>query len=312
MAYAGFDRADMPPLDMMERLRFQSNLVWCGFYLKAPSQSGATWRGNRAALVAQGWGLAPIYVGQQTIGPGSHIVTAAQGSLDGAQAAADMESDGFRLGSYVYLDLENGPPFGNTQSGYVEAWAKSVESGGYRCGIYCSFLFAGQVAHILPQARVWVYHVITVNPHDVPGTAFSAPELARSGFPCASIWQYDDEARLIAFGHLACDLDSSVFADPSAPDAIITPVQAPPIVVPPAAPQIATVSDLQRALNELEPGLNLAVDNYFGPLSREALIAFQATSGITADGILGPQTREALEKALNHYVGSSANTRIGP
>lgn len=217
MAYAGFDRADCPDLTVMSRLRYGSNFSWCGYYLKAPSQPGVTWKGKRSALLAQGWGLAPIFVGQQTIGPGSHTVTADQGRSDGLQACADMAAEGFPFGSWVYLDLENGPPFSNVQSGYVEAWAAAVESGGFEAGVYCSFLFARQVQNLLPAARIWVYHVPSTTPHVVAGTVFPSPEPSTSGFPDAVIWQHDDEARLVAFGNLACDLDSSVYSDPSAP-----------------------------------------------------------------------------------------------
>ncbi len=249
MTYAGFDRADCPPLDMMARLKKETNLEWCGFYLPAPSQSGVTWRGKRAALTAQGWGFAPIFVGQQVTGPGSKNVTTTQGAADGVRACADMKAEGFPAGSWVYLDLENGPPFTTAQRGYVGAWIDAVRAGGFNAGVYCSYLFAGEVAALRQGVRLWVFHVQTVSPHPVSGKAFPTPDMKACGYPQASIWQRDDEARLWDFGQLACDLDVSIMRDPSAPDAVgvnvasaTTPAAspvAPPLVASPAPAKAA-------------------------------------------------------------------------
>jgi Domain of unknown function (DUF1906) len=218
MSFAGFDRDDCPDLAMMARLKADTNLEWCGFYLPAPSQSGATWKGKRAALVEQGWGLAPIFVGQQIMGPGSHLVTMRQGRIDGLAACAALVAEGFPRGSWVYLDLENGPPFRPEQQGYVGEWVDAVEGDGFKAGIYCSFLFAGEVRALCPSARIWVFHVKTTAPHVVGGSAFPGYDPADSGCVYASLWQHDDEARLSTFGDLAVDLDSAAMRDPSAPE----------------------------------------------------------------------------------------------
>lgn len=219
-SYLGFDRADCPDLPTMSALRAQTNLKWCAYYLHAPSQPAPTWRNKRAALVAAGWGLAPVYVGQQITGPGSHLVTGLQGSIDGGDAATQMFAEGFPPGSYCYLDLENGPPLGPTQSAYIRAWCDSLSVSGYAPGIYCSYLLAPAIAALVPTARLWVFHVRTASPHAVDGIYFQpwthgGP--SGSGALTATIWQYDDEARLMAFGKLAVDLDVSSVADPSAP-----------------------------------------------------------------------------------------------
>jgi hypothetical protein len=39
---------------------------WVGYYLPAPCHKGTTWIGKRERLMEMGWGLAVIYVGQQT------------------------------------------------------------------------------------------------------------------------------------------------------------------------------------------------------------------------------------------------------
>ena len=54
------------------------------------------------------------------------------------------------------------------------------------------------------------------------------------------------------------------------------------------------VNRLQERLKELgfDPG---EVDGKFGPATKAALIAFQQSKGLTADGIAGPQTMSALQ-----------------
>jgi hypothetical protein len=48
---------------------------WVGYYLPAPCHSDSSWEGKRATLSNMGWGMAVIYVGQQTWGktPGQRI-----------------------------------------------------------------------------------------------------------------------------------------------------------------------------------------------------------------------------------------------
>ena len=84
--FAGFDRSDYPGDQVMSWLKANTNLVWCGYYLgPSPSHAGTTWMTRRAALAAAGWGVAPIYVGQQITGPGSHNPSTARESQMGTR-----------------------------------------------------------------------------------------------------------------------------------------------------------------------------------------------------------------------------------
>jgi hypothetical protein len=220
--YAGFDRSEYPGDAVMKWLLANTNLRWAGFYLSpAPSHQDPSWMKAAEGDGLAGWGLAPIFVGQETIGPGSHLVTAAQGAIDGKAACALMTQAGFAAGSFVYLDLENGPPFSAAQQGYVGAWVDAVVAGGFGPGVYASFMFAAAVKALRPNARIWVFHVRTTSPHSVTGSTFANPDPTTSGFNKASIWQHDDEARIVCpvapGGVLACDLDSADSEDPSAP-----------------------------------------------------------------------------------------------
>lgn len=217
--FAGFDRSDYPGDAAMAWLLANTNFKWAGYYLRAPSHPDQSWSGKRAALAAEGWGLAPVYVGQETMGPGSHNVTAAQGSIDGADACARMVVEGFPAGSFVYLDLENPDPV--HQSAYVAAWIDAVVAGGYGPGVYTSFLDAAQIAALRTGARIWAFHVRTVSNHHVPGATFPTPDPSTSGYAGAKVWQLDDSALIscatASSGQLLVDLNSADSADPSAP-----------------------------------------------------------------------------------------------
>lgn len=66
---------------------------------------------------------------------------------------------------------------------------------------------------------------------------------------------------------------------------------------------------LQEALSLLgfRPG---PADGWFGSKTRAAVVEFQRKSGLYADGIVGPNTRKALEKALEAAQGGDPRSQI--
>ena len=56
------------------------------------------------------------------------------------------------------------------------------------------------------------------------------------------------------------------------------------------------VKDIQTQLNKLL-NADLDVDGIYGPLTTEAVKVFQARSGLTADGIVGVKTSQAIYNA---------------
>ncbi|BAT54679.1 putative penicillin-resistant DD-carboxypeptidase [Nostoc sp. NIES-3756] len=56
----------------------------------------------------------------------------------------------------------------------------------------------------------------------------------------------------------------------------------------------AAVTELQKLLNA--KGANVVVDGIFGATTKNAVIIFQRSNGLTADGIVGTKTWAALRK----------------
>ncbi|KAM3113117.1 peptidoglycan-binding domain-containing protein [Phormidesmis sp. 146-33] len=75
----------------------------------------------------------------------------------------------------------------------------------------------------------------------------------------------------------------------------------------------AAVTELQQLLNA--KGANIAVDGDFGEATRAAVVKFQQQNRIAVDGIVGPQTWQALRRnstapirltdAANYYEPSN-------
>lgn len=215
MSYRGFDTDQFPGLETMAALKGQFD--FCGFYLVAPSHKDSGWAGQRQALLVQGWSLVPIYVGQELIGPGSHLVTAEQGTIDGEDAAAQLVAEGFPLGTTVYLDLENGPPYGKAEAGYVEAVAAAIRAAGFRPGVYCSHAMAADVAAIDAELSIWAFKVPSVQ-RSTCRPPFPAPEVSGCGYAKAAMWQFRQNVELTGpFSGVVVDLDCAVSPDPGAP-----------------------------------------------------------------------------------------------
>jgi hypothetical protein len=65
--HLGFDTYAYPGDEVMRAWRHKDvPYEWVGYYLPAPCHKGRTWVGKRERLVEMGWGMAVVYVGQQT------------------------------------------------------------------------------------------------------------------------------------------------------------------------------------------------------------------------------------------------------
>jgi hypothetical protein len=67
-SHLGFDTNIYPGDKAMDAWRGSGEYEWVGYYLEAPCHRDDSWSGKRKRLTDTGWGLAVIYVGQQTWG----------------------------------------------------------------------------------------------------------------------------------------------------------------------------------------------------------------------------------------------------
>lgn len=70
------------------------------------------------------------------------------------------------------------------------------------------------------------------------------------------------------------------------------------------------ISTLQAALNSVQT-LQLVVDGKFGPATKAGVMAFQASHGLVADGIVGPKTGAALTAATVAVITIPSNFPAG-
>src|SRR5918992_3383954 len=162
-SFSGFDTAIYPGDDKMRAwVRPNSPYHWVGYYLPAPCHRDASWSGKREALAAMGWGMAVLYVGQQTWEglperrpapdttrpPGDTLraeaaqpsivcsrtlLTAARGTSDADDAIAKAAGEGFARGAHVFLDIERMTTIPASMREYYRAWVgRMLADGRYR------------------------------------------------------------------------------------------------------------------------------------------------------------------------------------
>ncbi|MEO6526057.1 MAG: glycoside hydrolase domain-containing protein [Gemmatimonadaceae bacterium] len=216
---------------------------WVGFYLPSPCHKDRSWSGQRQTLVDMGWGLAVVYVGQQTWGRtprkltparvaalvkskascNADFVAAERGIADGIDAVAVAESEGFPQRSIVFLDIERMEKMPEAMRAYYRAWSKQLlVDGRYRPGVYVhahnaqvvyddvKAEFAG--AGIDEEPRMWI----------ASGRGYEDGKAPQDvGFAFAGVWQgMIDVARTVADIKLPLDVNVSEWISPSEPGAL--------------------------------------------------------------------------------------------
>jgi hypothetical protein len=214
---------------------------WVGYYLPSPCHRDRSWTGKRPKLVELGWGLAVVYVGQQTWGRtprplsparaaaivnsskpcNADLVTAERGRADGDDAIAATEREGFPARSIVFLDIERMEKMPESMRDYYRAWTKRLlEDGRYRPGVYVHAHNAQTVyddykaefaaAGVTEEPRIWV----------ASGRGWEEGKAPQDvGFAFAGVWQgVIDVARTVADIKIPLDVNVSSWKSPSDPE----------------------------------------------------------------------------------------------
>jgi hypothetical protein len=216
---------------------------WVGYYLPSPCHKDASWTGKRQTLTDIGWGLAAVYVGQQSWGRTPRPMTASKlarltrsgttcdsdflgadrGTADAADAIAVTAREGFAPRSVVFLDIERMERMPQAMREYYRAWSRRLlQDGRYLPGVYVH-AWNAQVVHddlkaefaaagVKEEPRIWV----------ATGRGFEEGKAPQDvGFAFAGVWQgMIDVARAVADIRLPVDVNVSSWTSPSEPSKV--------------------------------------------------------------------------------------------
>jgi hypothetical protein len=200
-SYLGFDRNQYPGDAALPLLR--KSYTFASYWLSAPpGEKINSWTDKRTLMEAQGFGFLLLYQGR-TPGQLPYKKDSIEAGLaDAKSAAAAARREGFREGSVIFLDVEEGGRFFDGYHAYLRSWAETLAKEKFRPGIYCSGIVVDEGegstiisaddirAHIgVANVVYWVYNdACPPSPGcDVPQ---NPPAPSAGGVAYASVWQY--------------------------------------------------------------------------------------------------------------------------
>jgi Domain of unknown function (DUF1906) len=237
--HVGFDTHTYPGTAVMRAWKNTpgSPYDWVGFYLPSPCHDDKSWTGKRDTLVAMSWGIAVVYVGQQTWGKtprdltaaqrdairrrtdcSADLVTADEGTRNGADAVQRASAEGFPRGAVIFLDLERMETIPAAMRQYYRAWvARLLADGTYRPGIYAHEHNAQTIFDDVKATYVAAGDTTTPRFWVAGGKGFDTGRAPQDvGYTFAGVWQgVIDVARSVAQIKLPVDVNVAAWASPS-------------------------------------------------------------------------------------------------
>jgi hypothetical protein len=248
VAYLGFDTNSYPGDASVAGLRRTFSFI--GYWLNdPPGGASIPWAGKRKILRGEGFGFLVLFNGRLERDLKTAQRAGVLGSGDARVAANEAIREGFRPGTVIFLDQEEGGEMEPDQMAYVLAWIDGVVAANFRAGVYCSGMPAaagpGRLAvtaqNIRERAgnRKVTFFVYNDACPPSQGCVYrrEAPPPAESGVRFASVWQFAQSPRRKQFtascaatydldgnchppwgagiGSIFLDLDSATSADPS-------------------------------------------------------------------------------------------------
>ena len=197
--YLGFDRNDYPGDGNFKVLR--QSFSYTGYWLNTPPGAASnTWVGHRAAVESAGFGFLVLFNGRlyaqlKTVPNAQRL-----GQSDARAAAGSARREGFPRGTIIFLDQEQGGRMLPEQKAYIYAWVDGIAAAGFRAGIYCSGIPAGDDGNVVTAAdirqsagsRQITYWAINDACPPAPGCTFPQhpPSPGASGVSFAEVWQF--------------------------------------------------------------------------------------------------------------------------
>jgi Domain of unknown function (DUF1906) len=205
-AYLGFDANDYPGDSSLRALK--QTFSFAGYWLNnPPGAKSNSWTGRRAVLLDRGFGFLVLFNGRTSNQLRSPANPVELGEADGRSAVAFAQREGFRAGTVIFLDQEEGGRMTEAQNGYIFAWVDAVIASSFRAGIYCSGIPAkeGRTKTIITAddihehagARRIEYFVYNDACPPAPGCVYgeNPPLPSASGILFAAIWQFAQSPR---------------------------------------------------------------------------------------------------------------------
>ena len=237
-SHPGFDTSIYPgDAEMQAWLRPSSPYEWVGYYLQSPCHRDPSWMGKRQTLTTMGWGLAVLYVGQQTfdgvpdvlfeedfqssaVTCSRTLLTTEEGTADAIDAVTKTASEGFPNGTAIFLDIEHMDAIPASMEAYYRAWVQQVLADGrFRPGVYVHRDNAESIHSGIERA----YSDMNASGSAVywvtSPTGFSLDASPSDvGFPWASVWQGIYEVSQTWNGAtINIDIDIATTSSPSSP-----------------------------------------------------------------------------------------------
>ncbi len=233
VSYPGFDTWQYPGAEVLASWRDEAPYEWIGYYLPSPCHRGRTWEGRRSEIEGMGFGIAVLYVGQQTwdgvadpeeppdvIICSRTLLDAENGRRDGRDAVETMRAEGFPTGSVIYLNVERMERVTSAMAEYYAAWQQTVlEDGRVVPGTYAHMSNSDPLFAVARQVFEQ-QNTTTLPPFwNAGGTALSLESAPTdAGRPYAKIWQGILDVQRTWAGHeLLIDENVASVRNPSAP-----------------------------------------------------------------------------------------------
>lgn len=205
-SFLGFDRNDYPGDANLAALR--QTFSFAGYWLnRPPGEKSNSWVGKRKTVESAGFGFLVLFNGRLYAELKNVSRATALGKSDAQAAVIAAKREGFRSGTVIFLDQEQGGRMLPEQKAYIYAWVDSISADGFRAGVYCSGIAApedggGKIVTASDiqqnsQGRKILYFVTNDACPPAPGCAVGKPWPipANSGIDFAEIWQFAQSPR---------------------------------------------------------------------------------------------------------------------
>jgi hypothetical protein len=204
--YLGFDRNTYPGDASLQILR--KTFAFTSYWISPPpGEKTNTWLGKRDLLRSQGFGFLVLYRGRDSREFKNDAGAIAKGIDDAKNGTASAKTEGFNVGTIIFLDIEEGGRLPEPYHAYLRAWYDELAKAGFHPGAYCSGIPVKESPQIsittaadirdkeAPRDFVfWIYNDFCP---PAPGCAFPEKPLlpSSSGISYAAVWQFAQSPR---------------------------------------------------------------------------------------------------------------------